>query len=371
MKDSRIKILHVTFNMGIGGTEQVIRQIIENSDAEKFAHEILCIDGEIGPLGCALEEKGIHVECTQRQAGTDFKLIRFIRRLIKSRDVDVLHCHQYTPYFYGVLGAAGKRVKVIFTEHGRFYPDRHHFKRRFINPLLVMMTRYITAISKSTADAMAEYEYVPRDRIEVIYNGIRDLQAEAQDRSTLLKALGLDAQYRYIGTISRLEPIKNQAMMIKAFQQSKLKVPELKLVLIGDGAIKSELMALAKSLGVEQDVIFTGFIDNPQRFLGLFEIFLLSSFSEGTSMTLLEAMSLSRPCVATSVGGNPEIVADDGTGRLVASDNAALFSEAITVLLLDKDLRATYGAAGRARFLQAFTAEHMIECYHTLYKGTK
>ncbi len=157
--------------------------------------------------------------------------------------------------------------------------------------------------------------------------------------------------------------------MIKAFQQSKLKVPELKLVLIGDGAIKSELMALAKSLGVEQDVIFTGFIDNPQRFLGLFEIFLLSSFSEGTSMTLLEAMSLSRPCVATSVGGNPEIVVDDETGRLVASDNAALFSEAITALLLDEDLRATYGAAGRARFLQAFTAEHMIECYHTLYKG--
>lgn len=369
MKGSRIKILHVTFNMAIGGTQQVIRQIIENSDKEKFEHEILCIDGETGSLGLALKASGIHVENTQRQPGTDFKLIFFIRRLLESRNIDVLHCHQYTPYFYGVLAAAGKRTKVIFTEHGRFFPDRHHFKRRFINPLLVMMTNHITAISKSTADAVAKYEYVRRDRIDVIYNGIRDLQAKAMGRSVLLGELGLAEQYRYIGTISRLEPIKNQAMMIKAFHQSRLEVPALKLVLIGDGVIKPELMELAKSLGVEQDVIFTGFIDNPQKFLGLFEVFLLSSFSEGTSMTLLEAMSLSRPCIATSVGGNPEIVVDCETGRLIPSDDATLFAEAITALLSDDALRCSYGDAGRMRFLKEFTAERMIERYHTLYKG--
>ncbi len=369
MKYSTVKILHVTFNMGIGGTEQVIRQIIENSDAEKFSHEILCIDGEVGPLGKELKEKGVDVECTQRQAGTDFKLILFIRRLVKSRGVDVLHCHQYTPYFYGVLGVVGMATRVIFTEHGRFFPDRHHFKRRFINPLLVLMTDHITAISKSTADAMTEYEYVRRDRIDVIYNGIRGLQTKVLGRSALLDELGLAGQYRYIGTISRLEPIKNQVMMIKAFHQCRLVVPELKLVLIGDGAIKSELMALAKSLDIEQDVIFTGFIDNPQKFLSLFEVFLLSSFSEGTSMTLLEAMSLSRPCVATSVGGNPEIVIDHETGRLVPSDDTVLFSEAIAALLQDGELAESYGKAGRARFLKEFTAGHMIRRYHALYEG--
>ena len=219
MRDSKVKILHVTFNMGIGGTEQVIRQIIENSDSEQFVHEILCIDGEVGPLGQALKEKGINVECTQRRAGTDFKLILFIRRLIKSNNIDVLHCHQYTPFFYGALAAVGTATKIIFTEHGRFFPDRHHFKRRFINPLLSIMTKYITAISKSTADAVAEYEYIQRDRIEVIYNGIRDLQTINLDRTALLNELCLADKYRYVGTISRLQPIKNQAMMIKAFHQ--------------------------------------------------------------------------------------------------------------------------------------------------------
>ncbi len=80
----KLKFLHVTFNMGIGGTEQVIRQIIENSDTEKFTHEILCIDGTIGPLGQELKEKGIYIESTQRKPGTDFKLMRFMRRLIKA-----------------------------------------------------------------------------------------------------------------------------------------------------------------------------------------------------------------------------------------------------------------------------------------------
>ena len=162
MNDTKIKILHVTFNMGIGGTEQVIRQIIENSDAEKFTHEILCIDSTIGSLGQALQEKGIHVESVKRQPGTDFKLMQFIRRLIKQRKINILHCHQYTPYFYGVLSALWTSSRVIFTEHGRFYPDRHNFKRRFINPLLVLGTDCITAISKSTADAVAKYEYIPR-----------------------------------------------------------------------------------------------------------------------------------------------------------------------------------------------------------------
>jgi len=364
---SKIKVLHVTFNMGIGGTEQVIRQIIENSDRKKFTHEILCIDGAIGPLGLGLKEKGIHVESTQRKSGTDFKLIFFIRSLIKNNNINVLHCHQYTPYFYGVLAATGLAAKVIFTEHGRFFPDRHHSKRRFINPLLVMVTDHITAISKSTADAVAKYEYVRRDKIKVVYNGISEIKSKKLDRLVSLEDLGLDKNYRYIGTISRLEPIKNQSMMINAFHKAKQVFPDLKLVLIGDGAKMQDLKKLTASLGLEQDVIFTGFLDNPQRYITLFEIFLLSSFSEGTSMTLLEAMSLSIPCVVTNVGGNPEIVLHDKTGLVVSSDHVDDFSNSIVQLLSNKEKREEFGKSGKNRFLKNFLATQMIEKYQSLY----
>jgi len=367
MKESTIKILHVTFTMGIGGTEQVIRQIIENSDASKYSHEILCIDGEIGPLGIELQQNGIHIEKTQRQAGTDRKLIQFIRALVKRRNVDVLHCHQYTPYFYGVLSVLWMKTKVIFTEHGRFYPDRHNFKRRFINPLLFLATDSVTAISASTADAVALYEYFPRQKIQVIYNGINDLNGAMPSRDELLQELDLSDEYRYVGTISRLEPIKNQSMMIKSFAAAKQKVENLRLIIIGDGVKMNDLKAQAKSLKLEQDVIFTGFLNNPQRFIELFEVFLLSSFSEGTSMTLLEAMSLSKPCVVTDVGGNPEIVEDNITGLISPSDDSELFSNSIEKILMNKKVCMEYGKAGRDRYLKNYIVSHMIDSYHALY----
>jgi len=363
----KTKILHITFNMGIGGTEQVIRQIVENSDSKQFTHEILSIDGMVGPLGQELKENGIKVICTQRKPGTDFKLMLFIRQLIKSNSINVLHCHQYTPYFYGVLSAIGSGVKVIFTEHGRFFPDRHNFKRRFINPLLSLVTDHYTAISKSTADAVAEYEYISRKKIDVIYNGIKSIEGKALNRTELLNELGLSDGYRYIGTISRLEPIKNQAMMIKAFHQSLKEVHDLKLILIGDGAIKNDLLQLVKSLEIEQEVIFTGFINNPQKYINLFEIFLLSSFSEGTSMTLLEAMSLAVPCVVTDVGGNPEIVENNKTGFIVPSDDYQLLSNAIVDLLQNSNKSKTFGEDGRNKYLSNFTVSQMINKYHKLY----
>ncbi len=367
MNSPKVKILHVTFNMGIGGTEQVIRQIIENSDPEKFVHEILCIDGEIGPLGQALKAKGFFIEKVRRQPGTDFKLLRFMRRLIKQRKVGVLHCHQYTPYFYGVLSALFTSTKVIFTEHGRFYPDRHNVKRRFVNPLLVLATNHITAISRSTADAVATYEYMPREKIQVIYNGIKEIDTNSETRESLLRELDLSPEFRYLGTISRLQPIKNQAMMINAFFKVKSQLPDTKLVLIGDGEKMSALKQLAVSLGIEDDVIFTGFLNNPQRFIKSFEVFLLSSFSEGTSMTLLEAMALAKACVVTDVGGNPEVVENNVTGYVVPSDNEVFFSEAIIDLLLDNKKRNDFAAAGRRKYLNNFTVAKMNGDYHKLY----
>ena len=368
MKDSGIKkVLHVTFKMEIGGTEQVICQIVENSDVDKFKHEILCIDGRIGSLGQGLVAKGFHVVSTKRKQGLDTNIIRYIHNLVLERNVSVLHCHQYTPYFYGALGALGTKVKLVFTEHGRFYPDRHNFKRRFINPLLALRTQYVTAISKATAGAVAKYEYFSRRDIKVIYNGIKDLSEQSYSREELLNELGLSADFRYIGSISRLEPIKNQSMMIKAFHRAKHLSPRIKLILIGDGAKRKDLERLVKSLDIAEDVIFTGYLDDPQKYINMFEIFLLSSFSEGTSMTLLEAMCLSIPCVVTNVGGNIEIVSNDETGLVVPSDNEKAFSDAIVLLLNNLALRKEFGNRAREKFLNEFPVFKMINSYEHLY----
>jgi len=136
----RKKILHITYDMRIGGTEMVIKNLIEGKGNSSFEQSILCIEAPIGPFGKMLKEKMVTINVISRQDGFDITLIKKIRHYIKQHEIDILHCHQYTPWIYGVLAAAFSNVKVIFTEHGRFYPDSSSWKRKIINPLLILFT---------------------------------------------------------------------------------------------------------------------------------------------------------------------------------------------------------------------------------------
>ena len=149
-----IKVTHLTFDMRIGGTEQVIKNLVENSDPQQVEMSVLCIESPIGPFGDVLMKKGVSVTAFARAQGFDRSLIKKIRHYIQHNNIDVLHCHQYTPWVYGVLAAVATKTKVVFTEHGRFYPDSSSWKRKLINPILHRFTNATTAISKATKEAL-------------------------------------------------------------------------------------------------------------------------------------------------------------------------------------------------------------------------
>ena len=119
------KILHLTYHMGIGGTEQVIFQLVNNADDSLFENSIVCLEGEVGPIGQQLQESGTQFHILHRNPGFDTDLIKSVRNIIKSENIDIVHCHQYTPYVYGVLASLITSARVVFTEHGRFHPDRY------------------------------------------------------------------------------------------------------------------------------------------------------------------------------------------------------------------------------------------------------
>lgn len=167
-----MKVLHVTFNMGIGGTEQVIRQLIGGLDKIGVQNEVFCIDGTVGSMGRELEAAGVPFHTFVRQPGIDRALVAAIRETLGREKFDIVHCHQYTPYFYGWLAAFGTGTRVVFTEHGRFHPDRPRYKAILVNPVLARLTPRIVAISQATATALVRNEFIPRSRIQVIYNGI-------------------------------------------------------------------------------------------------------------------------------------------------------------------------------------------------------
>lgn len=366
--DRPVSVLHVTFDMRIGGTEQVIRNLIRASDTERVHMAIFCIEAPLGPWGEALRDEGIPISCHARQPGFDIGVLRALRRHLQTHDVDVVHCHQYTPWVYGCLAAIGLGKRVMFTEHGRFYPDRASPRRRYINPVLARLTDRITAISEATRQALVDYEYLQAGRIEVIYNGIEALRPAEGDATALRRSLEIPDSAPVLGTVARLDPIKNHDMMLEAFRRVADVHPEARLLLVGDGEERVRIEERVTALGLEDRVIMPGYRPNPTVWLSLMDIFLLSSFSEGTSMTLLEAMSLGKPCVVTDVGGNPEIVDDGVTGVVVESDNAEAFAEAILTIITFPERAAELREAALARFEQRFSAATMAGRYLTLYE---
>lgn len=353
--------------MRIGGTEQVIKNLVTGINHDIFEVSILCIEGPIGPFGQQLQKQGVSIDCIERAPGFDLKLVCKIRKYIIEKQIDILHCHQYTPWVYGVLSALITNAKVIFTEHGRFYPDSSSWKRKLINPLLCKITDKITSISKSTKQALVEFESIPNRRIEVIYNGIAKLTPNILATKEIKQQLSITDDKIVFGTIARLDPIKNHKMMLKAFRLVKNKIENTVLVIVGDGEERENITSLIAELNLNDDVIMTGYKATPTSYMSLFDIYLLSSLSEGTSMTLLEAMSISKPCVVTDAGGNPEIIVNQQNGLVTPNDDAESFAQAMLVLAKDKRLCESMAITSLQRYLNFFSQEKMNKDFERCY----
>jgi glycosyltransferase involved in cell wall biosynthesis len=286
--------------------------------------------------------------------------------------VEVLHAHQYTPFFYSALArvllAGG--VRLVLTEHGRHYPDVVRPLRRAVNRLVLdRLANAVNACCVFSAEGLARVDGFAGGRIEVIENGI-DLERYGQvgDRTTLRRELGLDPRRRYIVTIARFHPVKDHATLLRGFAATIAGRPDVDLLLAGDGPLRPDLERLVAELGISDRVRFLGIRSDVPALLAACDVFALTSVSEAASLTLLEAMASRLPVVITDVGGNPEIVRHDIEGLLVPRGDAHATGVALGQLL-DNPARATeMGSAGRARVEGQYHLQRTVNAYFDLYR---
>ena len=362
------KLMHVVLSLGVGGAEKLVYDMMRHP-AFKDRHPVVCCLQMIGPLGEKLREEGFKVYFRQRRNGFDYGVIKWLRQIMCDEGIEVVHAHQYTPLFYAMPAAklAGG-VKVIYTEHGRLYPDGRRWKRYLLNPVLALGVDHIVSISESTRQAMAKYDNFPLSRIKVIHNGVDFAHLGADiDVPAKRRELGLDETSRIIGTAARLESIKNIPMMLRAFKVVLEQEPSTYLLIAGKGPMEQELLKLATDMGIAERVKFLGLRYDLPEIYRLFEVFLLGSYTEGISITLLEAMASTVPAIVTDVGGNPEVVVDRQTGVLVPLDNAEAMAQAILEILHQPQLAQNYGQAARQRAINAFSFDTMLENYLHFY----
>jgi L-malate glycosyltransferase len=329
----------------------------------------------VGALGERLQREGVDVIALDRKPGPDLRVARRLAAELKARDIEVVHAHQYTPFFYTAMGRllGLHDARVILTEHGRHYPDVVSWKRRAFNHLLLdAMADEVNAVAEFSARALWEKDGFSRARINVIENGI-DLTRygstpSASSRSAARAALGLADDLAYVACVARFHPVKDHATLLRAFARVAAARPSAHLLLVGDGPLRPELTSLASSLSLTNRITFMGVRRDVPEILQAVDVFALTSVSEGQSITLLEALASGVPAVVTAVGGNPEIVRDNVDGLLAPRGDDAALAEAMLALLSDPERAAAMGRAGADHVHTRYRLEDTVRRYDQLYR---
>jgi glycosyltransferase involved in cell wall biosynthesis len=361
-------ILHV---MQVAGAEVLVAETIRRL-GRRIEPVVLCLDA-VGQLGLRMQTEGVPVIAYGRRSGWDLGLPKRMARDLRSYRIEVVHAHQYTPFFYSALAARLVRPRpyVIFTEHGRHYPDIVSGKRRWFNrAVLSKMADRVTAVCDFSARALREKDGFDRTPIEVIENGIDVGEyANAPDRAALRTALGLDVNRRYVACVARFHAVKDHRTLVTAFAKVAEGRPDVDLLLVGDGVLKADIQGLAVSLGLSNRVHFLGVRGDVADILQAVDLFAMTSVSEAASITLLEAMAAGLPVVVTAVGGNPEIVRDGKDGLLVPRSDAGAAAAAMGRILDDAGLARSLGASGARRVRDHFRLDRTITTYGDLFEA--
>lgn len=372
MSDERIHrrpaLTYVVNALNAGGTERLVMEMALAFSRE-FEVDVICLD-EPGIWATELRDRGVAVSCLWRQGGLDLSIPLKLASHFRARGTQIVHAHQCTPWFYAALSRVFyPSTRLLLEEHGRFFPEVLNRKRIWFNRVITnFLTHRFVAVSEDIRRRLANFEGIPEKKIRVLYNGVAPpMPLEPNARTTLRAELGFGPEHFVVGAIGRLDPIKNLPLFIEGVSRLTSQRPHLRGVLIGDGPQLEDLQSTIAKRGLESRIRLTGFRSDARRLMQCLDLYVLCSFSEGTSMALLEAMSSGVPVAVTAVGGSPEIVNGGETGWLLPSDDAAALAAAIDEACGDAAKRARFAQSSRARFEAHFTFSRMVDEYRQLY----
>lgn len=356
----RLRVVHLVLTLNIGGLEKVVYDLVRSTDRGRIDVHIVCL-GEVGSLGPSFDSLNVPVESLDvARRGPIAGILRLAARLRALRP-DVLHTHNASPHLIGAPAAWLSGVPVVVhTRHGR-----HLFsglKSRLVNRLASRLTQRIVAVSEDAADVSRMSDGIPDEKLEVIWNGIE--LREFSERTIPVAAV----VHRAIHVARLADDIKDQQSLLHAARIVTDAEPRFELDLVGDGPDRAMLEALRDELGLQSNVKFHGYRLDVRSLLSQAGLFVLSSVTEGLSISVLEAMAASLPVVATNVGGNPEVVANGTTGIIVPPRNPSVLAASMLELIRNPRRAEQMGRAGRERVEEHFDLCQVAAKYERIYR---
>lgn len=367
----RLSILHVVDSLEVGGLE---RTVVRLAVAQKKAGHMVSIATVFrnGPLTEALRNSDIPVHCLEKRAGFDFKSVRKLRKISKN-NVNVIHTHNPVPHYYATLATLGINLHRISTRHDMGV----HLKRKRMEDLYrlaLKRTHAVVLVCDAARERFISESIVPKNLASVVYNGIEPTEAhnrQGHEDRQLRQKLGLPETGPIVGSVGRLNQVKNYETLINAFSILTRSIPEASLVIVGDGPERQNLQDLIKISGLEDRIKLMGERNDIDELLAQFRIFALTSKTEGFSVALVEAGWAGLPIVATDVGGNCEIVDNGITGFLVPVGDSSAVADKLRFLLNDGEFHKVASRTIRSKAERNWSLDSMADNYLEIYKQAR
>ena len=372
--DPRPLVLHVVYRFDVGGLENGVVNIINHMPVRAYRHAVLALT-EATDFRRRILRDDVQVIALHKPPGHSMWLYPTLFRLIRRLRPAIVHSRNLAALEAQVPAWAARVPVRIHGEHGRDVDDlrgasrKHQWIRRLYRPFV---SHYV-ALGGELTDYLVTQVGVTRSGVTSICNGVDTTRFRpAEGKPEAIGGCPFDGHDHWlVGTVGRMQAVKDQLTLVRAFVLALRQRPGLRervrLVMVGDGPLRAESLAILEAAGVAELAWLPGERHDVAEVMRGLSCFVLPSLAEGVSNTILEAMASGLPVIATAVGANPELVQHGVTGEIVASADAEALSASIIRLATNPELAGAMGRAGRAAAEIRFSLEAMTSAYQSLY----
>jgi glycosyltransferase involved in cell wall biosynthesis len=358
--------LLVVDSLEVGGAERHVVDLA--AMLYRKGHEVAVACSVAGRLAGLLEEANVPVlslmdRLVKRRVSLAYA--RGLARLLGRERFDLVHAHIYASAAAAAIAAPGAGVPLVVTEHTEaLWQGR---RERRTSRGVYRRAEHVIAVSSAIGRRLVESDAVPPERVTVISNAVIPASDAPGDMGDALPDGWQGSPL--VGVVARLQPEKGVAAFLKAAARVCASVPEARFLVVGDGPLREELVALSERLGVRRSVHFLGHRTDARALVGHVDVLVVPSVTEGAPLIVLEAMAAGVPVVASAVGGIPDQVRHEREALLVPPDDPAALAGALVELLRDPARARALGEAGRRRAGSEFSHATMVRRIEAVYAG--
>jgi glycosyltransferase involved in cell wall biosynthesis len=366
----KMRILIVTDEMEVGGTQRQIVHIATGLDPARFDVTVLYFRNRSAFVD-ELERAQVKVIRIDKRRSLDFAFLSRFRSTLRDGRFDVMHCFSLSGEVWGAVARAslwpGRRPALLSSVRGTYewYGRWQWSVKRWVS----LQSWRVIANSQMGAGYAREHMALPEGAIEVVYNGVGAMPVARAEHVDLRRGFNIGDDELLVLFVGRLVDHKDIGTLLRAMRRLRDARAKVKLLVAGEGPLRLEIEHQVAALGLADSVTLLGHRDDAAVLIAMADLLVLCSLREGLSNVILESMMAARPVVASRAGGNPELVEHELNGLLFDIGNEAALAAAIERLLCDAELRTRMGHAGRARAERLFSMGALISAMEVLYQG--